>query len=45
MRGLGTTLGLGARMAVSGGRAGWFRLLTMAAGVGLGVALLLGVRG
>ncbi|MEU4624964.1 ABC transporter permease [Actinoplanes sp. NPDC023801] len=35
-------LGLGARMSVAGGRAGWFRLGLIAIGVGLGVAVLLG---
>jgi hypothetical protein len=35
-------LGLGARMSVAGGRAGWFRLTLIAIGVGLGVAVLLG---
>lgn len=34
-------LALGARFAVTGGREGWVRLLLTAAGVGLGVALLL----
>ncbi|MFC4066603.1 ABC transporter permease [Actinoplanes subglobosus] len=34
-------LGLGARMSVAGGRAGWARLALIAAGTGVGVALLL----
>ncbi|MFH8471603.1 ABC transporter permease [Streptomyces sp. NPDC018000] len=34
-------LGLGIRLAVSGGREGWLRTLLTAVGVGLGVALLL----
>ncbi|GIF39432.1 ABC transporter permease [Actinoplanes xinjiangensis] len=34
-------LGLGARMSVAGGRAGWARLTLIAAGTGVGVALLL----
>ncbi|MFJ9678549.1 ABC transporter permease [Streptomyces sp. NPDC101194] len=34
-------LGLGVRFAASGGREGWIRTLLTAAGVGLGVALLL----
>lgn len=33
-------LGLGARMSVAGGRAGWARLALIAAGTGVGVALL-----
>ncbi|GAA1593578.1 ABC transporter permease [Actinoplanes couchii] len=36
-------LGLGARMSVAGGRAGWTRLALIAAGVGIGVAVLLSV--
>ncbi|GAA2592125.1 hypothetical protein GCM10010435_83540 [Winogradskya consettensis] len=35
-------LALGARMSVAGGGAGWVRLSLIAAGVGLGVAVLLG---
>ncbi|WP_369216189.1 FtsX-like permease family protein [Streptomyces flavofungini] len=35
-------LGLGMRLAVSGGREGWIRTLLTALGVGLGVAMLLG---
>ncbi|WP_433789362.1 FtsX-like permease family protein [Actinoplanes sp. CA-252034] len=34
-------LGLGVRMSVAGGRAGWARLTLIAAGTGVGVALLL----
>ncbi|KXK58657.1 hypothetical protein AWW66_28555 [Micromonospora rosaria] len=34
-------LALGARLSVSGGRSGWARLLMVAVGVGLGVAMLL----
>ncbi|MEV6595503.1 FtsX-like permease family protein [Actinoplanes sp. NPDC051346] len=34
-------LGLGARMSVAGGRGGWTRLALIAAGVGIGVAVLL----
>lgn len=36
-------LGLGARMSVAGGRSGWTRLVLIATGVGLGVAVLLSV--
>ncbi len=36
-------LGLGMRMSVAGGRSGWTRLALIAAGVGLGVAVLLSV--
>ncbi|GAA1644795.1 ABC transporter permease [Actinoplanes couchii] len=36
-------LALGARMSLAGGRAGWTRLALIAAGVGIGVAVLLSV--
>ncbi|GLY07655.1 FtsX-like permease family protein [Actinoplanes sp. NBRC 101535] len=36
-------IGLGARMSVAGGRAGWTRLALIATGVGIGVAVLLAV--
>ena len=35
-------LALGVRLSVSGGRAGWVRLALIAAGIGLGVTMLLG---
>ncbi|MEV0393062.1 ABC transporter permease [Polymorphospora rubra] len=41
MRRWARDLGLGCRLAVSGGREGWTRTLLTAVGVGLGVALLL----
>jgi len=38
----GADLALGVRLSVSGGRPGWTRLALIAAGIGLGVAMLLG---
>jgi FtsX-like permease family protein len=42
---LGTTIGLGVRLALGGGRRGLTRLLLTAVGVGVGVALLIGGLG
>ncbi|GAA2732450.1 ABC transporter permease [Actinocorallia aurantiaca] len=41
MRRWGAELALGMRLSVSGGRSGWVRLVMIAIGVGLGVAMLL----